>query len=251
MIRSKLGLKALALSGLIVGLMAFATSSAQATVGANWKVNGKFFSEWKTSPALLPKLEIRTIENNTASLNFTTKGGTNVLILCTSAKFDEGGHLIVNGGISLGRILFKGCSTLLNEVASAKCKPSGGGTAKESGEILTRKGEGLIVLHQLGNGELDDLVLLKPDPTENETFAVIELGASCAIGESVDVKGELFLEDCAHNTGFLEEKEVHLIQEASQLHGLSALGQTATIIGSANIGLAGEHEHSIWKGIPA
>jgi len=241
MIRSKLGLKALLLSGLVLGLFAFAASGAQAEATAHWRVSGV-----NVNDTLLPQLKITGIENNTASLAFTTKGGTNVLILCTAANFDEGGKLALEGKITLGRILFTGCVTLLNEAISTKCKPSGGGAG--AGEILTEKGEGLIVLDELAGGEKDDNVLIKPDTGVGTNFAVIHLGETCAIGETVEVKGELWLKDCLGNASFLEEKVTHLIEES--LHGLTALGQPATIIGSANVALAGAHEGLKWSGQP-
>lgn len=244
MIRSRLGLKALVLSGLVLGMMAFA-SAAQAELNAKWLVNGQSVT---LTNLLLPQLVIGALENGSASLAFTTKGGTGVLIRCTEAKFDEGGVLLAHGGISLGRILFKGCETLLNEAVQKNCKPSGGGTAKASGEILSNKGEGLIVL-DAGN----DLVLIKPDT--GTVFTVIELGESCAIGESVEVTGELWIKDCKGNTSFLTEAVSHLIEEglsseAGKLVGLVALGQPAKIIGSAPVTLGGAHTGLMWAGDP-
>jgi hypothetical protein len=242
MIRSRLGLKALVLSGLVLGLMAFA-SSAQAELNAKWLVNGQAVT---LTNLLLPPIVIKEIENLSATLEFTTKGGTGVLILCKEAEFDEGGLLLAHGGISLGRLKFRECVTLLNEVLSAKCTPHTEG--EPAGLILTRKATGLIVLDKLPSGEVDDLVLIKPD--EKETFAVIELGASCAIGESVDVKGELWLKDCKGNSSFLTEAKEHLIEEA--LSELTALGQPAKILGSAVVELGGaEHKGLKWAGDPA
>ncbi len=134
--------------------------------------------------------------------------------------------------ISLGRIKFKGCVTLLNEVVSAACKPSGGGTAAKSGEILTLKAEGEILLD-----EKKERVKIIPDTGAGTAFSVIELGATCAIGESVEVKGSLWIRDC--NELESVEKTEHLIVQASgvSLEGLTALGQPAKILGSAWITL--------------
>src|SRR4051794_28891164 len=102
MVRSRLGLKVLGLCALALGLMAFAASAAQAEVNARWKVAGV-----DVTGATEFQTEIKEIESKTASLLFTTKGGTKVTILCTDAKFDGGGKLIKEGGVSLGRVEFK------------------------------------------------------------------------------------------------------------------------------------------------
>jgi hypothetical protein len=238
MIRSRLGLKALVLSGLVLGLMAFASSAAQAETGANWKVNGADVG------SLAPRFLIKEIENQSGSLFFKTAGGTEVEILCKKAEFDEGGVLIGNGGISLGRNLFKECVTLLNKVLSTKCKPKTSG--KALGEILSEKATGLIVLDTVA-GSTFDLVKITPDT--GTTFADIQLGETCSIGELVAVTGELFIGDCNGNTSFLTEALTHLAQES--LNKLLALGQPAKLIGSAIIGLEGAHQNVKWSGKPA
>jgi hypothetical protein len=234
MIRSRLGLKALVLSGLVLGMMAFATSAAQAEVGAKWQVKGADVG------SLAPQLVIEKLENETASLFFKTAGGVEVEILCKAASFDEGGKLIANGTISLGRILFTSCVTLLNKVLSTKCKPKTAG--KALGEILSEKATGLIVL-DVGN----NLVKLTPDV--GTKFAEIELGETCAIGEAVPVTGELFIKDCKGNASFIAEEKTHLIEEG--LTKLLALGQPAKLIGSAVLALGGVHVGALWSGKPA
>jgi hypothetical protein len=121
--------------------------------------------------------------------------------------------------------------------------------------ILTEKGQGLIVLHTLANGEKDDLVKIVPD--EGLTFAKIQMGPECSIGELVEVKAKadgegLWIKDCQGNASFLEEKVEHLIEESSTLHGLVALGQPAVIEGSAWVRLAvtGAHNGLKWGGTP-
>ncbi len=242
MIRSRLGLKLLALGGLVLGLMAFA-ASAHAEIGAKWRVNGSDVG------SLEPKLLIKELENKSASLAFTTKGGTKVLILCTAAEFDEGGKLIGNGTISLGKVKFTGCKVLLNEVAAANCEAHSPG--QPNGTILSEKSEGLIVLDTT-TGVTNDLVKIKPD--SGLVFAVIELGAKCSVAESVNVEvkavGEgLWIRDCKGNTSFLTEAASHLIEEA--LEGLKALGVAAKIIGSAIVELEGGHNGFKWSGFPA
>jgi hypothetical protein len=243
MIRSRLGLKALVLSGLVLGMMAFATSGAQAEELAKWRVSGADVG------ALAPQLVIKEIENKSASLAFTTKGGTGVLILCTTAAFSEGGKLLGKGTISLGDITFNGCVVLLNEAPAANCKPHSPG--KPVGEILTGKGKGLIML-DVGN----DLVKITPETAAGaatKLFVTIELGELCAIGESVNVEatelGEgLWIKDIGGNAGFLAETTTHLIVEG--LNKLLALGQPAKIIGSAIVELGGPHAGLKWSGVP-
>lgn len=249
MIRSRFGLKALVLSGLLLGLMAFA-SSAQAETGATWKLAGAALG------ALQPKFEITEIENSSASLSFTTKGGTAVLILCTTAKFAEGGVMSGNGGISAGKILFSSCVVLLNEVAAPKCHPHSPGKGETSGEVLSEKGKGLIVLDkvEVAKEKFETFDLVKITPETGTLFAIIEMGETCAIGESVKVEAKaagegLWIKDINGNTGFLTEASEHLIVEG--LNGLIALGQPAKIVGSAKIGLEGAHKGMNWSGKPA
>ena len=253
MVRSRV----LWLCALALGLMAFAASAAQAETGAHWNVveaSGKLVQIPGTND-LLPQAEIKEIENSTAELLFTTAGGTKVAILCTSAKFDEGGLLQANGGLSAGKILFTGCLTKLNGVTSAACVPKGGGAPAT--QILTLKGKGLIVLDKLASGEVDDFVKITPE--SGKLFSKIELGEECAIGEFVNVEAKaagegLWIKDEGatskeSNESFLTEKPEHLIVEA--LQGLIALGQPATIDGKALVRLNGAHLNLKWGGTPA
>jgi hypothetical protein len=244
MVRSRLGLKALVLSGLVLGLMAFAWSGvAQAEPTAHWgyinptTLKLEFFSKTLEAKPLIE------LENKTASLLYTSGGGTKVSHLCTEAEFDEKGELTAEGSILLGRIKFKGCVTFLNGVLSKPCEPH---TGAEKGVILTQKGTGLIKLHELTGGVKDQTVLLKPD--EGELLTTIETGEECSIGESVPVTGELVIWDSAGNASFKEHKVAHLIEEFPGLHLLKALGQSATISGTANVKLGGEHANFKWAG---
>jgi hypothetical protein len=231
--------KGLGLCALVLGLMAFGGGVAQAETGATWKVKGADVG------ALAPQLVIKEIENKTAVLLFKTVGGTEVEILCTSAAFDEGGKLVANGGISLGRLLLTGCVLLLNKVISTKCKPKTSGRAL--GEILTEKFTGLIVLDKLETGEVDDFIKLTPDV--GTKFVEFELGETCAIGEAVPITGELFIKDCKGNASFTAEAATHLIEAG--LNKLLALGQPAKLVGSAILELGGIHAGLLWSGKPA
>jgi hypothetical protein len=250
MIRSRLGVKTLILSGLVLGLMAFvASGSAQAEVGAKWTYinpTTKVLSEF--TKALEAEVSL-ALENSTASLLFTTGGGTKVNILCTAATFDEGGTLSAEGTILPGKIKFTGCKTILNEKAAGGCQTHTAG--QPAGTILTNQGEGLLKLHELATKEKDSTVLLKPVAAAKETFVTIEMGEECSIGESVPVTGELVIWDCKGNTSFKTHAITHLVEEFPGLHLLKALGQSATISGSANATLKGAHLNYEWAGLAA
>jgi hypothetical protein len=247
MIRSKLGLKALGLCALVLGLTAFASSVAQAEPGASWgykKTEKGTLEKFSTSLEAGLALEI---ENKTASLLFTTGGGTKVEILCTGAEFDEGGTLSADGSILLGRVKFTGCITKLNGTTSAPCKPK---SASGDGTILSEKDDGLIVLH---NGQPVVLILrnAEDDPKKEGILTTIELGEECSIGTKVPVTGDLVLWDCKGSTSFVTHAVSHLIEEFPSLHLLIALGKPALLDGSANVKLTEKHVGYWWAGLGA
>jgi hypothetical protein len=247
MIGSKLGLKALGLCGLVLALAqaALAGNAAQAETGAKWKVKGADVG------TLGPQLAIKEIENNSLSLSFMVFGKPRS-ILCTAVEIDEGGKLIGNGGISLGRLLFKGC---LISGEATKCKPHSPG--RPFGEILSERGTGLIVLDKLTDGTVAELVKLTPENAKGEPsklLAIIEFGEFCVIGEEARVEttelGEgLWIKNSGGNVGFLTETITHLFEEG--LSKLLADGQPAKLIGSTLLELSGEHKGLQWSGVPA
>ena len=227
MIRSRLGLKALVLSGLVLGLMAFAAAGAQAE--GNFKVNGT-----NVSSELLPSIQVSSVENKTSSLLFTTGGGTKVEILCTEIKLLDGtttnpAKLGVGGTVDLGTVHFSGCITKLNGTLSKNCEPF---TGANKGLIKTETGKGILRLHE-------NQPVIEVTPDVGTTFVTIALGPLCAIGEEVPVAGVLFLQDCKKE-GAIEAKE-HLIEELKALTKLTALSQPATLDGSAIVTLVGAH----------
>ncbi len=244
MIKSRFSLKALGLCALVLGLMAFTTSAAQAEPGATWtiiKASGLLLPIPNGVEDLLPQAQ-STLENSTGSLLFTTKGGTKVEILCTAVELVEGGKLIAEGGLSLGRARFTGCITKLNSVLSKNCEPH---TGASKGVIETLKATGLLVLHELKPSGVKDL-LLKLSPDLLLHFANIELSELCAIGEKVPVEGHLYLKDC------LNDLSTHLVEhlfEEGPLTSLTALGQPATIDGSILVRLVGAHLGLKWAGL--
>lgn len=250
MIRSRIGAKALVLCGLVVGLMAFATGGvAQAETGAKWTYINPTTQELKSFDSnLLPLIEGK-IEGASASLDFTTKGGTNVSFTCTAFSLTGSPVLLANGSISEGSATFTGCETFLNGVLSKNCLPKTSGAALD--EIKTNKAIGLLQLHTLvADGKKHHVVTLLP-VTKNakgeELAATLELGATCAIGESVEITGSLVVWDCK-NEGLTHLVE-HLIEEFPALKLLKALGQPAKILGSAFAFLGGAHKGIKWAGL--
>jgi hypothetical protein len=216
--------------------MAFATSAANAEKGAKWNyIDAKGVLQEFTS-GLTPEVQLKEIENEKATLHFKTAGGTEVDISCKKGTL-VGAKLVPEGALSKGKVKFTGCFTELNKKASPPCEPKTGAT---KGEVITLDGLGLIILH---NGT--PLLLIKPET--GTALAHIELGEECSIGTEVLVIGELVLKDC--NGLFTKEEVEHLVIEGP-LTSLTALGQPATIVGSAWAKLVGAHEGLKWAGLP-
>lgn len=252
MVRSKLGLKALGLSVMVLGLMAFATGGvAQAETGASWTYINSKGELLAFSESLLPEVAAK-LEGTSASLDFTTGGGTKVKFRCTAFALTGSPKLLLNGSISNGAATFTGCETFLNESekASAACLPKTKGAAAD--EIKTNTAHGLLVLHKLANGTLHHVVLLIPlvtDPKTGEPLAAtLELGEECSIGSSVPITGHLVLWDCPPFTG-LEHLVEHLIEEFPGLRLLKALGKPATVLGTALARLINAHAGLKWAGL--
>lgn len=239
MIRSRVGLKALVLGGLVLGLMTFTDGAAQAEVGATWTIVDAKGELRKIPDAfdLLPQLQIKQVENATATLLYPP---LLLEILCTSAELNEGAKLLSNGTISLGRALFKGCITLLSKKVSLLCQAHSPGRGK--GELLSEKFTGLIVLDE-SSGKINTLVRIAPD--EGTSLLQWEFGEECVLG-SLNLIGELWLKDGGN--AFTVEQTEHLIAEG--LQGLTIAGKPATIDGSAMVSLLGVHSGMKWAGTP-
>lgn len=243
MVQPKLGFKALSLCALVIGIMAFVTSGiAQAEAGASWTYIDPSTGELKTFTKTLLPLGNAKLDSSTGSLLFTTGGGTKVAFVCTAgALVGEGGvKLLETGSTSEAQVKFTGCKTTLNGVESKPCEPH---TGASKGEVITKKGVGLIKLHKLADGKNDAVVLITP--TEKNAKgeprgAIIELGELCAIGESVEVTGDLTVSDSQNE--FSVHKVEHLAEEFPALRGLKALGQPAVVDGTALVFLEGVHK---------
>ncbi len=241
MLRTKLGLKALGLCALVMGVMAIGTTGvAQASEehekGPCWGYINPTTHELLCFSKVLEAEPVIAIENNTATLSIANQTFT---FLCTSAAFDEGGQLSAEGKILLGRLKFKGCVTLIKGVISKACEPFNG---TEKGVILTEKGEGELKLHELAGGVKDATILIKPDT--GEVLTKIHLGAECSVGEEILVKGEWVLGDCKNESAV--HKVTHLLEEFAGLKLLKVGVNAATISGSFNVSLGGAHLGYEW-----
>lgn len=240
MIRSKLRLKALGLCAVVLGVMAFSASAAQAEVGAVWMVKGADI----VNKTLLPVVDITEIENKTVTL-LTNIAGALVHYLCTGAKL-IGVHLEPEGKLTTGgKVRFTGCITILNKAVSAVCVPKSAGLL--AGEIQTLGAKALIELH---NGE--PVTRIEPE-TAGGNFAVIEhnVAGGCSLPEKVPVKGVLILEDCKSEGDV--EKPNHLIKEnvLSELYVISLTPEHLAVIdGSAIAELTGTHKGVNWSALP-
>lgn len=78
------------------------------------------------------------------------------------------------------------------------------------GLIETNSLEGLIKLHTLGNGTKHGQLELRPAEA-GKPLVTLELGATCAIGNKIDVTGTGFLKD-GKNEGVVNLVE-HLFEE--------------------------------------
>jgi hypothetical protein len=238
MIRTKLGL--LGLCAVVFGVMAFAASGAQAEATANWLIlNAK--SEVKTG-AELSATVAGNLETGVTGILLTEVLKIPTRILCTSATLIgvslEGTGSLTNGG----KVQFSSCTVDTNGTLNEKCKPKAGGA--EVGTILTNAGKGLLVL-------IGGVARTRIEPKEGETFATINMGAECPIGESIPVRGKLVIQDSEVTT----HKEKHLITEDTVNTDLWVLNKTeehkAKIDGSAEVFLTGAHATLSWSGDPA
>jgi hypothetical protein len=231
MIQSKLGLKAVGLCVLVAGLMAVSVSAAQA---ASWDVEGG-----ATLPA---QVQVKAIENLTgtevkdASLK-TTILGAEVKFTCTGAELVgvnlEAAGALTNGGT----VKFTGCSTFLNGAAAPKCEAKTAG--QSNGTILSLPGKGQLQL--IGAAKTTVIV-----PKTGEEFLTIATGNKCSFGENVPVLGKLALKDANLEVSSLD----HLISEEPTNTKITALGNPATLVGSANVSLIGAgDEDKNWRGL--
>ena len=239
--RTRLGLKVLGLSALLMSAMAIGTTgAAQAETGACWgyeSVGGlKCFGGGLDAGATL------TLENNTGTILIANM---NLEILCTQIAFVEGGKLSANGSITLGRVQFSGCISLSKTPTLSKlnsCTPNDpvGGL----GTLRTEKGVGLVVLH---NSE--PVLEIKPD--SGTTMAKIFFGEECSIAEELVVTGKLILQDTGGKKAVETHALSHLLQEFTGLQLMKVGANLATFDGTANATLSAPHSELKWAAKPS
>jgi len=215
----------------VLGLMAFA-ASAQGEATSNWRVNGT-----NVNSTLLPEIQVKEVENKTASILFTTKGGTKVEILCTAISFSND-KLKTTGSSTEGTKTLTGCLTKLNGTTSSNCKPKAGGGA--SGTIITKKILFLLLLTSAG------VPGIRIVPEAGTQFVNMELGELCAIGENIPTEGVINFKDCK---GLMTTEAVEHLFEEGPGSSLTALGQPASLDGSLVLVLSGAHAGLKWSGI--
>lgn len=227
-----LGLCALVICALTVG----PAGAAQAETGACFGyTNG---GSLPCFGALEPSVAIEPFFSGTLLIN-----NVNLEVLCTGAKFIEGGQLGANGSVLLGRVEFSGCISLSRTPTLTKlstCTPND--PVAGLGKIRTQKLAGLITLHFFG----EPGVLLKPD--FGTTLAKIFLGEECAVSEELIINGEFVAEDTFGKESFERHEISHLMREHFFLHLMSVGVNQATIDGSAFVELSGAHSGMKWGG---
>jgi hypothetical protein len=248
--------KVMSLCAIMLGLMAFSASLAQAEPNAHWNINK---AELK-SP-LLPEIQVTELENREIILEgkketkrigiLLMKIGLSTLeILCTGITLIDA--LLHELGRATGKVLFSGCTVDINKKHAPECTPKSSG--EPIGSILTNKLEGLIKLHILKDAEgkeigKDDLLKVLPEAVEGKEppFVVLDLGATCIFNQ-ISITGTVYLKDCK-NLGLVEEVE-HLFEEGPLTELLFGANKM-TLDGSAKVALAGAHKGLAWSGIAA
>ena len=237
MIRSKLGLKALGMCALVLGLMAVWAGADQAeSTGGSWtyETGGvlKTFEGALAEPEVTGKMEAGTV----GILHAKVLGGTSLLYECKAFTVDSGN--LKTGGLVLGKLTFKECETFLNGVLSKNCNPKAGGT--EEGVIKTNLIKAVMLLHKLASGTVDKILVAEPDEANND-FAFVESTTACSIGLKVLIGGKFAIQDPAPTAHSVN----HLISEFAPLTHLFVISDTAehaaTILGSAEAFLKGTH----------
>ncbi len=235
MTRSRLRLKTLCICALVLGLLSFNASAAQAS--GNWMVNGS-----NVTSTLKPSIGM-TLGVLQDALS-TKIAGALVVYDCTSGQL-SGASLEAEGGLTNGfKAKFTGCQTLLNGSLSAVCAPKSSGLA--SGEIETVALKGSM---QLGSGE----PVVRIEPSSGSSFTVIRHSEECSLPESVPVSGQLVVDEL-WNEGDVE-LSVHWIEEetfTSELYVISNTAEHAAALnGSASVKLSGAHTGLKWSALPA
>jgi hypothetical protein len=254
MIRSRLGLKALGMCALVLGLMAVWAGAAQAeNTGGSWtyETGGvlKTFEGALAEPEITGEIE-KDASGNPIPLVLHSEAleGTKVLYECKSFTVAAGSKLKPNG-VVLGKLLFHECKTFLNGVESKPCEPKAGGSP---GLIVTGLIKAQMLLHKLAGGTIDKILIAEGETEAGvltQHFAFIESSASCSLGIKALVGGKFAIEPSNPTTHEVK----HLIKEFLPLTELWILSNTlehkAEILGGAWVFLKGTHLNFKWAGL--
>jgi hypothetical protein len=165
----------------------------------------------------------------------TTVGKTNIPIeiLCASLAFEDG---LIENGRATGSLSLSACETYINKVLASACKPA---------EPVVGVVKGLPILH-----EKHIYLLLQPLEAGNP-IGIISFGTECSTGEKLEIVGSIVVRDCNELNDLAVDQKVHLIEEAPASlfpgTGIKFGTHPATLDGSANLTLLGEHANLPWK----
>jgi hypothetical protein len=258
MIRSRLGLKALGMCALVLGLMAVWAGAAQAEEpGGSWTYVKEIIKEknekgeevellidLKTFEGALAEPELEGEVDVTGVLHSEALENTKVLYECK--KFEAVGGKLKPNGVALGKLKFTECVTFLGGALSPPCKPKGG-------SVTTNLIKAQMLLHKLAGGTVDKIIMAEGETEAGgaANFAVIESEGACALGTKGPVGGKFAIEP----SNPTKHEVKHLIKEFPALTHLWILSDNAehksTILGSAWAFLKGAHAGlnfaGLWK----
>jgi len=225
-------LRPLVLCAMVIGVMAFGVTAAH---GSEWllaKLNGGKIESIGFLPAPIQ------VTPEVLVVSHSKLFGLDWLVECSAVSIVDGALQAAGalgrlpGVISGIRAIMKGCKTRISGVTSKACEPNAGG--KEPGVIKSNLGHGEIVS--------ENIVRLSPDT--GETYATIEMGEECSIGEKIPVLGSLFVKDA--DNGFLQYKFEHRIEVdpiKSLLYSISKTEEhRLSILGVIRVFLEGTHK---------
>jgi hypothetical protein len=246
MMGSRLGLKALGMCALVLGMMAMWAGAARAEeTGGKWTYLNpstgllKTFEGTLSEPTVTGELETSTV----SVLHAKVLGGTSLLYECTSITV-AGGKL-QPGGTATGRFIFHGCELFLNGVLSKNCMPKAHGT--QEGLIETTQLKAVMLLRKLADGTVDKIFTM--EPTGSTSFAFVESTEACSIGQKVTVGGKTAFQ--VLNPA--EHLVRHLVSVFAPLMHLWIISDTAEhsaqLLRSMEFFLTGSHQNFKWAGL--
>lgn len=253
MIRSRLGLKALGMCALVLGLMAVWAGAAQAEEpGGSWTYLNKA-KELKTFEGALAEPSISgEIEKDEKGvvipgvLHTKVLGGQSLLYECKAFTVNSG--KLKPNGVVLGSLTFSECEAFLAGALSKNCNPIGG-------TIATNLIKAQMLLHKLtADGVVDKIVVATPEDAEGKEtaiFATVKASELCAFGANTPIGGKFAIIPTNPTTHEVK----HLIKEFAALTHLYVISDTpehaANILGGAWAFLSGEHSGlefaGLWK----